>query len=171
MFTYKKLIAIGLSSLLLIVIAIAAVIIKGQKEQKPLVHYHAGFIVFQDGKKLDFSDIKYMHLAPCVQGGKETADDPSMKAHLHDDIGDVVHVHRAGAVWQDLFTNIKFPIDYTKTTGYINGQKVTAFQKTAIVKNDSLVVFIGKVDESLLSQAVTVDHIESVSSHSETCGN
>ena len=29
------------------------------------VHHHAGFVVFENNKKLDFSDFKYMSVKPC----------------------------------------------------------------------------------------------------------
>lgn len=77
------------------------------------IHYHAGVVVFQNNKKLNFSKLKYMSLEPCVLNKKEedSAEDIQIeKAHLHDNVGDVVHVERTGAIWRDLFTNIHFPL-------------------------------------------------------------
>ena len=34
------------------------------------VHYHAGFVVFENGKKLNFSDNKYMFIKPCTIDGE-----------------------------------------------------------------------------------------------------
>lgn len=33
------------------------------------------------------------------------------KAHLHEGIGDVVHIHRRGATWNNWFHSIHFSID------------------------------------------------------------
>src|SRR5438105_4765559 len=95
------------------------------------VHYHAGFVVFENNKKLDFSDSKYMNLRPCVANEKDNETPEAVaedKAHLHDNVGYIVHIERDGAVWKDLFTNLRFPIDYTKTTGFLNGTETSDFQ-------------------------------------------
>lgn len=170
MFPSKKFLISALG-LLLIVLGLAFYAIVKTKPEAKKVHYHAGFIVFQDGKKIDFSDIKYMDLEPCTKGNQKTGDDQLEKAHLHDNVGDVVHIEAPGAVWGDLFTNIKFPVDSASTSGYINGQKMENFQQQPINKDDSLVVFLGKSDESLLSQAPTKDYIEVQGEKSKTCGD
>ncbi len=139
------------------------------------VHYHAGFVVFQNNKKIDFSDIKYMYIEPCAineTNKNENSKTIQMeKAHLHENVGDLVHVERDGATWRDLFTNISFPIDYTKTTGYINGKQIANFQSQPIQPDESLVVFIGSNDAALLSQAVTKDYMTKMAKKSTTCGD
>lgn len=138
------------------------------------VHYHAGFVVFENNKKLDFSDLKYMYLKPCVAEGSEDTGNEDIqleKAHLHDNVGDVVHIERTGAVWQDLFTNIRYPVDYKKTTGYINNQKILDFQKQPIRPFDSLVVFIGDNDPTNLAAGVTKEYIETKAKKSVECGS
>jgi hypothetical protein len=137
-------------------------------------HYHAGFVVFQNNKKLDFSDNKYMFIEPCTANDKHVdseADIQIEKAHLHENVGDLVHVERTGAKWEDLFTNIHFPIDYSQTTGFINGKQISNFQQQPIKPYDSLVVFIGKNDQRLLSQAVTKEYIIKMAKKSTTCGD
>ena len=138
------------------------------------IHFHAGFIVFLNGQKVDFSDGKYMTIEPCKVNPNEKqtpAEIQHDKAHLHDGVGDVVHVHVPGAVWGDLFSNINYPIDYSKVTAFINGKEIPDIKNFPIKAYDSLVIFIGTVDKNLLSQTVTVDHIKEVESKSETCGN
>ena len=138
------------------------------------VHYHAGFQVYKDGKLQDFSDFKYMHEKPCTADGKPIEDpnpDEQMeKAHLHDNDGDVVHVHREKARWKDLFQNIKYPIG-ENVTGYVNGKKVDDILDQPITKDESVIFFIGKnPDETkLLKKAVTVQRIREVEKKSETC--
>jgi hypothetical protein len=139
----------------------------------PKVHYHAGFVVFQNNKKLDFSDNKYMYIKPCAVNGKEdqTNVNPQMeKAHLHDNVGDVVHVEESGPVWRDLFINIKYSFTENDTTGYINGKLVKPFLSVPIHPDDSLVVFIGENDQSHLQDGVTSAYIEEMAKKSKACG-
>jgi hypothetical protein len=142
------------------------------KPQK--VHYHAGFLVFQDDQKIDFSATKYMFLEPCTVGNthKDTqAEIQVEKAHLHDNVGDVVHIERSGAIWSDLFKNIGYSMNFSKATGYINGKKVANFQSQPIVSDDVLVVFIGNNDIAKdLAQAPTQKYIEDKAEESKTCG-
>jgi len=138
------------------------------------IHYHAGFVVFENNQKIDFSDNKYMFIKPCTVDGKEIenpGDEQIEKAHLHDNVGDVIHIESEGAVWRDLFVNINFPVDYSKVTAFINGQKVASFETLPIKLDDSLVLFIGDNDKSLFSQAVTKEYIESQSKKSTGCGD
>lgn len=136
-------------------------------------HLHAGFIIFQNNKQINFSEAKYMFLEPCTanKSDNDTAEDIQIeKAHLHDNVGDLVHIERTGATWKDLFTNIHYPIDYTKAKAYINGVQVKNFQNQQIHNDDSLVVFLGKDNPTLLSQSVTKNYIETMAKKSTTCG-
>ena len=139
-------------------------------------HYHAGFVLFQNSKRLDLSDNKYMFIEPCTlkENKADTASDADIqieKAHLHENVGDLVHVERTGAKWKDLFTNIHFQIDYSQTIGFINGKQQSDYQLQSIKPYDSLMVFIGKNDPKLLSQAVTKDYIITMAKKSTTCGD
>ncbi len=165
---YKKLIAVGV----VMILGITFFLYRKFNTSKE-IHYHAGFVVFENGKKVDFSDSKYMYIRPCSvnQNKKPTASELQLeKAHLHDGIGDVVHVEATGAKWSDLFTNIGFPVDYASASGFINGNLVSDFQNTPIHPYDSLVLFIGLVDKNLLSQAVTKNRILQVEKTSVECG-
>lgn len=142
---------------------------------KDKVHYHAGFQVYVDDKLQDFSDWKYMHEKPCSVDGKPIdshEDEQIEKAHLHDQTGDVVHVHREGAKWKDLFTNIKYPINDKNLVVYVDGKKVEDFLNKSIEPYESVVIFIGshKDDEKYLKNAVKRDYIEKIEKKSETCG-
>lgn len=115
-----------------------------------------------------------MYLKPCTARGNGIIEDENTeleKAHLHDNIGDVVHVEAKDALWEDLFTNIKFPVDYSKTTGYISNERIPDFQNQPIRPYDSLVIFIGENDVKLLDQGVTREYIETQSKKSIECGD
>lgn len=164
-------ISIGLIVLLFISTVLYKLFAKPTVHQT--VHYHAGFIVYKDGERVDFSESKYMSVKPC----EIVPDEPSPleiqmdKGHLHENVGDVVHVHTEGAKWGDLFANLKYPIDYSLVSAYINGDKVLDFENRPIVGFESAVIFIGNVNESLLSNAVATEHIRDVESNSELCGS
>ena len=140
----------------------------------PPVHYHAGFQIYMNGKLQDYSSTEFMHLKPCGAhentGDKE--DEQLEKAHLHDNVGDVVHVHREGVVWNDVFTKLKVTLPSTKSiAAYINGKQISDVKTYPIKPYDSLVLMIGKKDTSFLKQAVTMDHIKKNEKKSESCGS
>lgn len=137
-------------------------------------HYHAGFVVFEHNKKIDFSDNKYMNFKPCSLKQTEdtsAADIQLEKAHLHDNVGNLVHVEREGAVWKDLFTNIKYAIDYTHTTAYINGRQVSNWQDSKIKPYDSLVLFIGDNDPKHLKEGVAKAYMMEKEKKSDGCSS
>ncbi len=95
------------------------------------VHYHANFAVFINNRQVNFSDPSYMHLAPCLADSTEVLLNRLDNVHLHDLVGNVVHAHQEGIVWNDLFKSVKYdlfkdadgngqlPINY-----YLDGTKV-----------------------------------------------
>lgn len=136
------------------------------------IHYHAGFVVFYNNKKIDFSDNIYMNVKPCTTGEEEEVEEDEQleKAHLHDNVGDVVHIEATDAHWEDLFTNIHYAIDYSKTTAFVNGKKIGNFQNQPIHPYDSLVLFIGTVDKDQLKEAVQKKYIMEKEKKSDDCG-
>ena len=150
--------------------------------EKPLetsaetIHYHAGFQVYIDNKLQDYSGLEYMNFKPCSEDEYHTQLTPEEeqleKAHLHDSIGDVVHVHRPNVVWGDLFTNISLEID-PNATAYINGELVENILEYPIRSYDSLVIFESESTniEERLSLRVTKEHIVEAESRSELCGS
>ncbi len=137
------------------------------------VHYHAGFQIYMNGKLQDYSSTEFMHLKPCGThedtGDKE--DEQLEKAHLHDNVGDVIHVHRNGVVWNDVFTNLKLQIPTATVSAYMNGKKIVDIKKYPVKPYDSLVLMIGKEDKTYLKKAVTVTHIKQHEKKSESCGS
>lgn len=139
-------------------------------------HIHAGFVVFNSDNKEDFSLVKYMHLKPCTLDGegKEilTSEEEQLeKAHLHDRIGDVVHVHRKGSKWRDLFINLNYPTEQP-IKGYIDGKNIDNILDQEISAYESTLFIVGnnKVDPSeILNQAVTQDYIKQIESNGESC--
>ncbi len=146
-----------------------------QKFKKPdIIHIHAGFLVYKDNIQVDFSKLEYMSTIPCFTDKKDGLTDENVqqeKAHLHDGIGNVVHVHISGARWGDLFANLNYPINYENATGFINQRKIINFQNKTIEPYETLVVLIGKKkDEGLKQEKIEKGYIVKVENSSEPCG-
>jgi hypothetical protein len=103
--------------------AIWLVAIRFVTAERREIHYHANFAVFVDGERLPFDNFTfYEEVASC---GGEGKDNPRIRAHMHDQIGHVVHVHDNGATWGHFFANI----------GYVNGDTVFKTDKDTYLQN------------------------------------
>jgi hypothetical protein len=140
-------------------------------------HIHAGFHIYVGDQKQDFSGPRYMSLIPCSEGKKKLtpAENQLEKAHLHDQVGDVVHVHHQGATWGDLLRNIDFAVDPNKSlVAYSNGQPIDNLFTRKIHDQESVVVIIGDdhgETELHLKNRVTAERIAEVEQASELCGS
>ncbi len=129
------------------------------------VHYHANFAVYVKGERLKLdSPLYYEEVQAC--GGDEVSN-PKIRAHMHNMVSHVVHVHDNGVTWGHFFANIgmtdgdsvfridnkiyinseKLPITYI-----LNGQKVATTANTTIKSKDTLLVSIGAADEQTLGE-------------------
>lgn len=152
--------------LLLILLVLGFAFFTSKKQEK--VHYHAGFLVYIDGILQDYSDTKFMHIEPCVVEGVAHEEDEQLeKAHLHDNVGDVVHVHRNSAKWKDLFVNLGITLPqnapitvYTEaTTGTLNDP---------ITPYESVIIIVGE-NKNKEMPYITREHIEETERNSESC--
>jgi hypothetical protein len=162
-----------LLSLLVLLIGAGTFFVLKPKPVKK-VHFHAGFQVYRDDKLVDFSDLKYMHIRPCSDEEKKEKMDAKEeqidKAHLHDNVPDVVHVHVDGGMWKDLFINLKYDVP-SDIVGYSNGQMIRDILNKKIEPYESVVFFIGKNSgiETKLKDRVTKKHIQNVEKNGENC--
>lgn len=128
------------------------------KKESEQVHYHAGFRVYIDGTLQDYQDYKYMNFVPCSEHDKKksAAEEQMELAHLHDGVGDVVHVHRKGAKWGDLFKNmgVQLPADLRELNERIE-------------PNSSIVIMVGKPVSN--PEKVSLERIREVEAKSELC--
>lgn len=180
----KKVVIIISSVILLIVIGIG--VFWFMQSKKPAaknevekIHIHAAFEVYIDGQLQDYSASKFMIVEPCrLNDNTDSANDPAAeqeeKAHLHDHIGDIVHVERKGATWGDLFTNIniKFPAE-KEIIVYANGQKIESdILTTEINAYDRVLILIDDNTDidAKLQKVPSTDRIKEIEQKSETCG-
>ncbi len=124
----------------------------------PATHYHANFMIYVDGQPLDLSGDRYMEeVASCyAESGGNIA--PVHRAHMHEGMGNVVHVHHPGVTWGHFFANIGFAVgtDYLFTDSdrlmnegerslklVVNGFAVESIENRPILSEDRLVVSFG----------------------------
>jgi hypothetical protein len=132
-------------------------------------HYHANFAVYINGQREEFMGPGYYEeIAACTTA---FANNPKGRAHMHDNINDVIHVHDKRVTYQDFFENIGWSVgsDYihTDTTLYansdsatvkfmLNGKQVDRVDSMIIGDKDRLLVSYGSADTDLNAQYATV---------------
>lgn len=168
----KKIVVFSCVSLSLIFLIGILLFVKSRvdRHNPDEIHIHASFLVFVDDEIQNYSEPKYMHLLPC---GLDNVleDEQIMKAHLHDNIGEVVHVHRRGAVWRDLFTNMNIDID-ENVKAYIDGVETPRILDREIMAYNRVLFLIGEntqIDQKL-KVVPSVERIQEVEQYSESCG-
>lgn len=140
-------------------------------------HIHAAFQIYIDGKLQDFSDYKYMHFKPCIAGENETDyTDVREKVHLHDNIGDVAHIHYHGVTWQDLLLSLGLS-KYLKIQPrylYLDGVLTADLLTNEIDEYQLAVMAFGKdiPQVTMQNQSKHIDqaYFEKVESSIESCG-
>ena len=124
----------------------------------PITHYHANWAIVVDGRPFDLTADRYMEdVARCKANPAHM--DPEDRVHLHENVGDAVHVHAGGATWGHLLANLGFGLgrDYLVTDAgvrlaseaprtlkfVLNGQPVDEVHNRAIASTDRLLISYG----------------------------
>lgn len=145
-----------------------------QESRKPeSVHFHAAFQVYVDGQQVDFSADRYMQVEPCGEEHQPTPEEQQLeKAHLHDRVGDVVHVHQPGSTWADLFRNLGYGLA-GPVSAYRGDQAVADILHQAILPDERVLIVQGPLEdrESKIAALPTVERLREVEQASETCGS
>lgn len=134
---------------------------------RPVTHYHANFAVYINGQREEFKAPRYyQEVAACTANGPIQ---PAERAHMHDDINSVLHVHDDGVTWEQFFNNISWYLgkDFIQTddgTMYqangnnklnivLNGQNLTdltSIANSVIKDRDRLLISFGDINEQTL---------------------
>lgn len=133
------------------------------------VHYHANFAVYLNGAREQFKDPSYYEdVLACSPTGSNIT--PEERAHMHENINSVIHVHDHAVTWGQFFTNLGWYIgnDFvkTRTTMFsangnnqlhimLNGQDYTGLTPIAnmtIKDEDRLLVSFGDLSSDTLNQ-------------------
>ena len=136
--------------------------------QKPYVHYHANFAVYINGQREDFKNPIYYSEGGCTA---ENVTTPVMRAHMHENVNDVVHVEDHAVTWGNFFENLWWSVgsdfiqksdgtmykadDTNKLHVYINGDDYTDFGSIAsreIKDKDRVLISFGSEDKQALEK-------------------
>lgn len=134
-------------------------------------HYHANFALYINGQREEFkSPTYYEETSMCTA---DTLMTPEGRAHMHDDVNDVVHVEDHAVTWGQFFTNLGWYMGPNFIEGpgpngtmhqengntqlhlIINGQDYTdlgGLQNTMIKDRDKLLVSFGDLSNVTLQQ-------------------
>lgn len=134
------------------------------------VHYHANFAVYINGKREEFKGPQYyQEVAICSSTTGITI--PQQRAHMHDDINSVIHIHDHAVTWGQFFENFGWYVgpdfiqkddgtryvadDTNKLNIIINGQDYTGLQaitNNVIKDRDRLLLSFGDIDSKTLDK-------------------
>lgn len=138
-------------------------------------HYHANFAVYLNGQRFTFNGAQYyQEVSICTAAHGISI--PQQRAHMHDNINSVIHVHDHAVTWGQFFDNIGWTLgpdlietdDGTlyRTNGndklhiILNGNDYTglnSIQNMIIKDEDRLLVSFGDINQSTLkSEYATV---------------
>jgi hypothetical protein len=153
------------------------------------VHYHANFVIYVDGQKQELKEPFYYEEvgAGCDPNEKMT---PHERAHMHDNVNNVVHVHDNAVTWGNFFQNIGWVIDtklledphgkvyladgQSKVTFMLNGKTTDNVINQVIGDQDRLLVSFGiSSNQDLQSQYNSVPataHKYDISKDPASCG-
>ncbi|HET6924427.1 MAG TPA: hypothetical protein VFH39_01185 [Candidatus Saccharimonadales bacterium] len=132
-------------------------------------HYHANFAVYLNGQREEFKGPQYYEeVAACTAHGPIQ---PAQRAHMHDQINSVIHVHDDGVTWEQFFNNIGWYLGpnfiqtadgtmYTengnnKLNIMLNGQNLTDLTSIAdqtIGDRDRLLISFGDISNAQLQK-------------------
>ncbi|MDB5168918.1 MAG: hypothetical protein JWO41_274 [Candidatus Saccharibacteria bacterium] len=134
------------------------------------VHYHANWAVYLNGTRDEFKAPQYyQEVNICSADGGITI--PQQRAHMHDEINSVVHVHDHAVTWGQFFDNLGWSVtndlietddgtvyrndDTNKVNIWINGQDYTGLGSIAdrVIKDeDRLLISYGPSDQTVLTK-------------------
>lgn len=156
----------------LIIGALLVLAIRFFSYQPDLIHYHANFAVYINGERQKFEGEKYYEETAGMACTVEQVDTPSERAHMHDNVSDVVHVEDRLVTWGNFMQNINWGLgdDYLKTdtelftpsgsrafTFILNGQIVPSIANTVINDKDRVLISYGTVTDDTTAQYNSID--------------
>ena len=161
--------AIGLITGLLLFVGLRAAFVEDHH-----THYHANFALFINGQRDKFDNFGfYEEVQSC---SSDDTNNPKLRAHMHDNKNNLVHVHDDNVTWGHFFANLGYGLlddavetnkgifidgkDGKKLTFILNGQEVDTIANRVIQSEDTLLIDYGE-------QAQAKDHFGQIehSSH------
>lgn len=127
-------------------------------------HYHANFALYVNGEKDEFNSFTYYEeVTACSDASKM---DPKSRAHMHNNVNSIVHVHDDAVTWGHFFSNLGYifndnllitpkgryePGDDKKFSYILNGERVKNISDKVIKSEDTLLINFGSESEQELS--------------------
>lgn len=152
--------------------AVTILAIRFATYQPESVHYHANFMVYLNGQREKFEGLRYYEETGETSCTVEHVESPAERAHMHGNVGDVVHVEDHLVTWGHFFQNIGWIADpdlikspeqilrsdtANKVTFILNGKKVSDITNLVVKNRDRLMIDFGNTGEQALqSQYKTV---------------
>lgn len=146
----------------LIILGVRFVTYKPEK-----VHYHANFVVYINGQQEKFQGMRYYEETEAMKCSLEEIESPLERAHMHDNVYDVVHVEDHLVTWGNFFQNLGWgvgsnylksadevyiPSTDKKLTFILNGKQVDDPSNFIIGDQDKLLVSYGSLEDEQVSQ-------------------
>lgn len=136
----------------------------------PAVHYHANFALYINGQQEQFKSSKYYtEVSACAIN--HSVKQPTERAHMHENVNNVVHVEDNSVTWGQFFTNLGWTLGPTfiatpdgkiysenankKLNLFLDGQDYTGFgglQNNIIKDKDRLLISFGAESATTLNQ-------------------
>jgi hypothetical protein len=181
---------IALSCLMLGAIIVLGIRFAAYKPDE--VHYHANFALYMNGKQEEFKNKRYY--TPGEMCSAEAIMTPSERAHMHDNVNNVIHVEHDATTWGHFFTNLGWYLgprfiqspdrtlftesDTNKLHIILNGQDYTDFGEgvtnTVISDTDKLLVSYGDQSETEIQRQYksipSTAHKYDLAQDPESCG-
>lgn len=139
-------------------------------------HYHAGFQIYVNDELQDFSGSEFMHYSPCSTEPEDDhdSDDPKDRIHLHNNVGNVVHVHADDVTWEEIFESLDIEeylelmqIHYSKDTEW----SVNVLDNRPKPYESVIFTFDGEYSrDQLIEDIVNMKVIEDAEYDVENCG-
>lgn len=130
------------------------------------IHYHANFAVYINGQREQFKSASYYEEETACKA--EANMTPQDRAHMHDEVNDVVHVHDRAVTWGQFFNNLGWSVgkdfistrdktyvadERNKLAVILNGQNLTGISSITdkvIDDLDKLLIDFGSTDNAKL---------------------
>ncbi len=122
------------------------------------IHYHANFAIYINSKRELFNNpLIYEELISCSFETVKVIT-PSERAHMHDNVNDVVHVEDDAVTWGNFFQNIGWTVntryvdtsekvfmsdDTNKVSFILNGEEISSTTSRVINSKDRLLISYG----------------------------
>ena len=129
------------------------------------VHYHANFAFYVNGDQDEFDNFTfYEEIQACNPANGVR---PESRAHMHEMVNHVVHVHDEGVTWGHFFANLGYTLgndtvitndgafvdgDGAELTFILNGQRTRSIANQLIGDQDRLLINYGDEGEDEISE-------------------